>query len=244
LWAQRRSQWGQRVAVGAAIGVLALALVGGGVLLAQLSAHRPSPTVLASPDASPSAEVSAATTPSPVAVAPPSPSPSPSRPSPQPSPSRVPSPHPTVSHPASPTPAPSPTDCTAGQVTLALATDKASYASGTTITFTVTLKNTGSTTCLYYSNPPQDPLVTVRRNGETFDSWCSKPCGGLPNTGGGGGKTLAPGQSVSQSYTWDQSRNCAGTPSGCTPGPAPKDTYTATATWDNAAPATRSFTIV
>jgi hypothetical protein len=130
--------------------------------------------------------------------------------------------------------------CGEGDVSIQTVTDRAAYPSGAAVTITMRLKNLSLNACLVYTDPCARS-VSVRDSGGG-EIWSSNPshvyrCGGTvvvnPTPGAASPyQSVAPGQNLDESYSWDR-RTCTNYPNPATcPGPsASPGSYTADGVW-------------
>jgi uncharacterized repeat protein (TIGR01451 family) len=119
---------------------------------------------------------------------------------------------------------------------VSVTSDRSAYSRGQTVTFTEKITNAGANACVVQASQCSDP-VTVNDSGGHL-VWSSTQIGmgscPVPTS-----YTLAPGQSVSYTFTWNQTEN-RGSASGQA---SPSGAYTAYGHWNNTTSAGDAFTI-
>lgn len=116
-----------------------------------------------------------------------------------------------------PAPAPTPTtslrggvgDCQAAQLALAVTADAVDVAAGVSPTFTVTIKNTGTASCLVDAGDAYRELVVTSGADRV---WSSKDC--VAANASRRTLLLAAGQADSTHVPWNRVRSAAGCPGG------------------------------
>jgi hypothetical protein len=134
------------------------------------------------------------------------------------------------SSPCPPATAPPGGDCTYTGAPTTVATDHASYTSGQVVLITVTVTNRGPKACTLPvddSSMPCNPTAWASDHNTGAGTWYSRNPQIMTPCRVGNPTLLAPGQSISRSFKWDQSCNGRG---GCA-GIAPRGTYDIVGTW-------------